>query len=335
MSNVNNSPLSDPASSLMRRFTLQRVRELCIRFSIFLCALLSIATTLGIILVLVNETIVSIPGMAGKDHEPFFQLASIVDFLTGTEWSPEARIEPQIGVLPLICGTLQVAVIASLVGLPMGILSAVYLSEYAPPRVRTVIKPILEILAGIPTVVYGFFALDFITPHLLKPVFEGLFGMEEGTVGTFNMLSAGIVVGIMVIPMVSSLSEDALRAVPRSLREAGYALGSTKFHVSVKIVLPAAFSGIVASFLLAVSRAIGETMAVAIAGGSARNLTLNPLESVQAMTSFIVHTGTGDAATGQLDYQAIYAVALCLFVMTLLMNVVSQWVMRRYREVYD
>lgn len=317
---------------MTRRFTLQRAREAAIRFSVFLCALLSIATTLGIIIVLVDEAVVSLPGLGDDREQAFFQAISPMEFFTGTEWAPAMPRNAKFGVLPLVCGTFLVAGIAALVGLPIGILSAVYLSEYAPPRIRGVIKPVLEILAGVPTVVYGFFALDFITPHVLEPIFEDLLSLR---VGTFNALSGGLVVGIMIVPMVSSLSEDALRAVPRSLREAGYALGSTKFDVSVKVVLPAAFSGIIASFLLAISRAIGETMAVTIACGMKPHLTINPLESIQTMTSFIVQTGTGDAAIGDIDYKALYAVALCLFVMTLLMNIVSQRVMRHFREVYE
>src|SRR5690606_17355333 len=203
--------------------------------------------------------------------------------------------------------------------------------EYATPRVRSIVKPTLEILAGIPTVVYGFFGLFVVTPYVIRPIFGTLLGLD---VDGYNALAGGIVVGIMIIPMVCSLSEDALRAVPVSLREAGYALGSTKFDVSAKVVLPAAFSGIVAAFLLAISRAIGETMAVAMCCGVSPNLTANPLSSIQTMTSFIVNISLGEAAAGSKEYKSLYAVALTLFVLTLLMNIVSQSVMRRFREVY-
>jgi phosphate transport system permease protein len=325
----------NPAGPLARRFTLQRAREQLIQFVLFLCGLLSIVTTAGIVYVLFTESVVAVPGLSEPapygESRAFFQEVSPWDFFTDTEWAPTFR-DKRFGVLPLVCGTFLVAGIAALVGLPIGILSAVYLSEYAAPRVRSIIKPVLELLAGVPSVVYGYFALDFITPYLIRPVFQDLLGLEvEG----LNALAGGVVVGIMIIPMVCSLSEDALRAVPRSLREAGYALGSTKFDVSVKVVLPAAFSGIVASFLLAVSRAVGETMAVAIACGQGPNLTLNPLEHTQTMTSFIVNISTGDTPAGSIAIKSLYAVALTLFCLTLTMNVISQRVMRRYREAYQ
>ncbi|MGD9853843.1 MAG: phosphate ABC transporter permease subunit PstC [Planctomycetaceae bacterium] len=311
--------------SLARRFSLARVREALIQACLFLCASLSVFTTLGIIIVLLSESVISL----SADDPAFFQQVSLTAFLTGTEW---AWNEAKFGILPLLCGTFLVAGIAALIGLPVGILSAVSMSEYAAPRVRAVLKPVLEILAGIPTVVYGYFALIFVTPYLLKPVFETLFGFD---VGVFNAASAGIVVGIMIVPMVSSLSEDALRAVPRSLREAGYALGSTKFDVSVRVVLPAAFSGIMASFLLAIARAVGETMAVAIAAGNTPSLTLNPFEPIQSMTAYIVQVSQGDTPAGTIEYKSLYAVGLSLFGVTLAMNIVSQRIMRRYREVYQ
>jgi phosphate transport system permease protein len=227
---------------------------------------------------------------------------------------------------------LLVAAIAAAIGVPIGLLCAVYLSEYATPRTRSIIKPTLEVLAGIPTVVYGYFGLAIVTPWVIKPLFSGLFALS---VGTFNALCGGIVVAIMTMPMISSLSEDALRAVPVSLREAGYALGSTKFDVSAKVVLPAAFSGIMASIILAVSRAIGETMAVAMCVGNRPNLTLNPLESVQTMTSYMVGMSLGDTPTGTIEYKSLYAVGLCLFGVTLAMNFLSQAVMRRFREAYQ
>lgn len=296
-----------------------------IEFSLFLCAFASVLTTVAIIFVLFSEAVWGLSGSA------FFQEVSVREFFTGTRWSPILKPR-QFGVLPLIVGTMWVTGIAAVVGLPIGVFTAVYLSEYAHPRVRNFVKPFLEILAGIPTIVYGYFGLAIVTPYFIEPVFQGILGFK---VGTFNAMAGGIVVGIMIIPMVSSLTEDALRAVPRSLREAGYALGSTKFDVVVKIVLPAAFSGVVAAFLLAISRAIGETMAVAIACGSKPNLTANPFEQIQTMTAYIVQATGGEAPAGTVEYQSIYAVGLTLFMMTLVLNIVSQSVMRHFREVYQ
>lgn len=332
-------PLTAAHRSLYKRVTWQSVREETIRYLLLACALLSVFTTLGIITVLVSETIVGPTafgeegkqdGAAAQVSRPFFQEVSLKEFFTDPKWTPSSY-EKHYGILSLAAGTFLITMIAGLVGLPIGLLSAIFLSEYASPRARSVIKPVLEILAGVPTIVYGYFALMFITPYLIRPVFEDLLGME---VDVFNALSGGIVVGIMIVPMVCSLSEDALRAVPRSLREAGYALGSTKFDVSLRVILPAAFSGIVASFLLAISRAIGETMAVTIAAGHKPQLTLNPLEQVQTMTSFIVDMQKTDAPLGSLEYRSLYAVGLSLFVCTLLMNIFSYVVMRRFREVY-
>jgi phosphate transport system permease protein len=325
---------------LTRRVTWRSVGEKAIEYALLGCALLSILTTVGIVLVLVSETIISpqqllgwkASGAASHYSRPFFQEVSPLKFFTDTVWSPSEDPEKaRFGILSLISGTFMVTGIAALVGVPVGLLTAIYLSEYASPRVRSRIKPVLEILAGVPTIVYGFFALMFITPHVVVPVMSGLLGLR---VESLNTLSGGIVVGIMIIPMVASLSEDALRAVPRSLREAGYALGSTKFDVSLRIVVPAAFSGIVASFLLAVSRAVGETMAVAIACGTQPRLTLNPLVGSQTMTGFIVSMNKSEVEYGSVSYRSLYAVGLCLFVLTLLMNMISYRVMRRYREVY-
>lgn len=345
MSAPTNNPASSPAPSsgppagaLSRRFTLSRAKEQLIQFALLLCALVSVATTVGIVFVLVVESVVAIPGLGeetgvGQDRSnaAFFERVSPKEFFFGTKWTPAFR-DKNFGVLPLVAGTFWVAGLAAVVGLPIGVFSAVSLSEYSSPRVRSIVKPVLELLAGVPSVVYGYFALQFITPYLIKPIFQDLLGMR---VSTYNALSGGIVVGIMIVPMVCSLSEDALRAVPRSLREAGYALGSTKFDVSVRVVLPAAISGIIASFLLAVSRAIGETMAVAMAVGHRPNLTWNPLESMQTMTGFIVNISLGDTPTGSIEYKSLYAVGLTLFCMTLAMNIISQRVMRRYREVYQ
>lgn len=323
---------ASPAGSLARRFTWQRAAERLIRGGLFLCALVSILTTLGIVIALLAETVIPLPAGDGSTA-PFFSEVSLWEFFTTTRWTPNfAGDQQHFGILPLVCGTLLIAGIAALVGLPIGILSAVYLSEYASPRVRSVIKPVLELLAGIPSVVYGYFALTFITPYVLRPILQDGLGF---TVDIYNALSPGIVVGVMILPMVCSLSEDALRAVPRSLREAGYALGSTKFDVSAKVVLPAAVSGIIASFLLAISRAIGETMAVAMAGPNVPRFTLNPLTGGQTMTSFIANMSMGETPIGSIEYKSLYAVGLCLFCITLSMNVISQWVMRRYREAYQ
>jgi phosphate transport system permease protein len=308
------------------RFSLRRAREQAIRLALLACALASVLTTIGIIYVLITEALIAIP-----PEKAFFQEVSPVEFFTSTEWTPQYE-DKHFGILPLLLGTFMVAGIAALIGLPIGLAGSVYLSEYASPRTRNLVLPILEILAGIPTVVYGYFALVFITPYVLRPIFEGLFGIE---VNVFNAASAGIVVAIMIIPIVTSLSEDALRSVPQALREAAYALGGTKYQVSAKVVVPAALSGILASFLLAISRAVGETMAVAIAAGQSPAITLNPFQSVETMTAFIVNVSFGDKPHGSLDWKALFAVAMTLFVMTLTMNVISQLIMRRFREIYQ
>ncbi len=314
------------AVELTKQFSPARLKEQAIRIVLFGCAFLSIITTVGIIIVLLNESVFSF-----TDSPAFFQQVSLREFFTETRWTPQFA-EKHFGVAPLLFGTCLVAGIAGLFGMPLGLAAAVYLSEYATPRTRKIIKPVLEVLAGIPSVVYGYFALVFVTPHVLRPLFQTLLGLN---VDYYNAASAGIVVGIMIIPTIASLSEDALRAVPQSLREAGYALGSTKYDVSFKVVLPAAFSGIVASFLLAISRAVGETMAVAIAAGYTPSLTLNPFRSVETMTAFIVNVYQGDTPVGSIEYKSLYAVALTLFSITLGMNFLSQAVMRRFREVYQ
>ncbi len=292
--------------------TKPRPAEAPVRGLLFLSALVSVMTTIGIVLVLATEAV------------SFFKTVSVFDFLTGTKWTP--LFEPKsFGIMPLLAGTLLVALGASLVAIPIGLASAIYLSEYSSHRVRSWVKPVLEVLAGVPTVVYGYFALTFITP-ILRRVFPEM--------SIFNAASASIAMGIMILPMVSSLSEDAMRAVPRSLREAAYALGSTRYEVASRVVVPAAASGITASFILAVSRAIGETMIVAIAAGATPKLTLNPLESIQTMTAYIVQVSLGDAPYGTIEYKTIFAVGLLLFLMTLGMNILGQWVTRRYREVY-
>lgn len=314
-------------SSLRRAFSWQRLKEEAIRYLLFCCALLSVLTTASIIFVLVTESLVAIP-----PHKAFFQEVSLREFL-GTRWTPQySGPQQHYGIAPLICGTLLITGISGVIGLPSGLMIAVYLSEYATPRARSFFKPLLEILAGIPTVVYGYFGLRFLTPYVIIPVFKDWLGFS---VYGFNALCGGIVVGIMIIPMVASLSEDVLRAVPNSLRESGYALGATKFDVSARIVVPSALSGVLASFLLALSRSIGETMAVAICSGLTPNLTLNPFSSIQTMTAFIVNVMQGDVVAGSTLEKSLYAVALVLFVMTLSMNLISQIILGRYREVYQ
>ena len=317
-----------PATSLRRTFSRRRFIDGAIRCLLQACAWVSVLTTLGIIFVLLSETVIPLPGQT-----VFFQEVSVTRFFTETEWAPTASEGyKKYGLLPLACGPLMVTGIAALIGLPVGLLSAIYLSEYAPPRTRNLLKPALELLAGIPTVVFGYCGLVFLTPYVLQPVFRGLFGIN---IDMFNALAGGIMVGIMIIPMVSSLSEDVLRAVPQSLREAGYALGSTRFDISVRVVVPAALSGVFASFLLALSRAIGETMIVAMCVGHRATATLNPFSEMQTMTGFIVDLMGGEVSAGSIEEKSLYAVALVLFSMTLLMNFISQLVLQRYREVYQ
>jgi phosphate transport system permease protein len=291
----------------------RRISEDIVRVFLALCALISIATTLGIVVAL------TVPALE------FFSEISPRDFFTGTTWAP--LFEPaHFGVVPLIVGTIVVTFWATLVALPLGLGAAVYLSEYARPRTRNWLKPALETLAGIPTVVFGYFALTFVTP-LLRDI-----GIE---LEIFNALSAGLVMGVMLVPTVASLSEDAMRAVPYDLRDGAYALGSTKLQVATRIVVPAAVSGIVASFVLAISRGIGETMIVLIAAGQQPNLTFDPRQAIETMTAFIAATGAGDVPTGSTEYKTIFAVGLTLFVMTFAMNVLSIRLVRRFREVYE
>jgi phosphate transport system permease protein len=289
-----------------------RVKEWVIERLLFLSAIISIFTTLAILGVLTFEAF------------DFFQQVSIVEFFTGTKWTP--LFQPQhFGILPLVWGTILVTIIALAVAVPFGLGSAVFLSEYAPDRLRRTVKPILEILAGIPTVVYGYFALTFVTP-LLQNFFPEMI--------VFNALSAGLVMGVMIIPMVSSLSEDAMLAVPQSFRQGAYALGARKYEVVLKVVLPSALSGIVSSFILAISRAIGETMIVSVAAGSTPNLTLNPLESIQTMTGYITQISLGDVSYGSLEYTTIFSVGLTLFLMVLVVNLIGQFIAKRYWRRY-
>jgi phosphate transport system permease protein len=289
------------------------IGERVIQGLLFLCGLISIITTVGIVFVLIGETL------------QFFRQVSLVEFLTNPRWQPK---NGNFGVSSLVAGTLLTTTMAMLVALPLGLAAAIYLSEYATPRVRGTLKPILEILAGVPTVVYGYFALKSVTP-LLRAIFG------TGNVSVYNAASAGIVMGIMILPMVSSLSEDAMSAVPRSLREGAYGLGATKFEVASKVVVPAALSGIMASFILGISRAVGETMIVALAAGASPKLTLNPFVSIQTLTGYIVQVSGGDTAYGTIDYTSIYAVGMTLFLMTLALNIISNLVVARFREVYE
>jgi phosphate transport system permease protein len=301
------------AAELTLRAARRRIGEDVVKGLLAVCALISVATTVGIVVALF------VPAFE------FFQEVSIGDFLGGTEWAP--LFEPaHFGVLPLIGGTLLVTGIASAVAMPLGLGSAIYLSEYATPRARGILKPALELLAGIPTIVFGYFALTFVTP-LLRDV-----GIQADI---FNTLSAGLVMGVMLMPTVASLSDDAMGAVPRDLSDGAYALGSTKVQVATRIVVPAAVSGIAASFVLAISRAVGESMIVLVAMGQQPNLTFDPRQAAEAMTAFVAATGAGDVPTGSLEYKTIFAVGATLFLLTLAMNVVAIRLVRRYREVYE
>ncbi len=290
----------------------RRLKERLIEGALLLSALFSIIITAGIIAVLFFETF------------EFFKEVSIIEFLTDTQWTP-LFAEKHFGILPLFAGTLLTTIIAVVVAIPVGLTSAIYLSEYSSDRVRTMVKPALEVLAAVPTVVYGYFALLLVTPVLQK-IFPDLSG--------FNALSPGIVMGIMIIPIISSLSEDAMHAVPMGLREGAYALGSTRLQVATRVVVPAAFSGIAASFILGISRAVGETMVVAIAAGQQPRLTMNPFVPVETVTAYIVQVSLGDTPTGTLEYRTIFAVGISLFVATFGLNMVSYWFRKKFREEY-
>ena len=296
----------------MHRRKLLRTKERVIESLLLLSALSSIFVTLSIVFVLFYEA------------AAFFKDVSIWEFLTGRQWTP-LFAQPKFGILPLVTGTLLVTGIAVLVALPIGLIVAVYLSEYSPFKIKEMVKPILELLAAVPTVVYGYFALLFLTP-VLQNFIPNLSG--------FNALSPGIIMGIMIIPYVSSVSEDAMKAVPMHIREGSYAMGATKFQTAFKVVIPSAFSGIAAAFVIGVSRAIGETMVVAIAAGMMPNLTLNPIEPVQTLTAYIVGISLGDVPHGTIEYKTIFAAGITLFIMTLSLNVLGFWFRRKIREVY-
>ncbi len=290
---------------------IRRFKEFLIESLLFLCAASSVLVTLGIVGILVVESI------------PFFSHVSFFDFITGTEWTPMFS-EPQFGILPLISGTLLTTFIALLVAIPMGTVIATFLSEYVPNSQREIIKPILEILAAVPTVVYGYFALLFVSP-LLQKIFPEISG--------FNVLSAGLVIGIMIIPYVSSLTEDAMRSVPQYIREGSYAMGASRYQTAFRVVMPAALSGITSAYILGISRALGETMVVAIAAGMQPNVSWNPLGPSQTITAFIVQVSLGDLPHGSIGYQSIYVAGLTLLVMTLIFNLIGFWFRKKYREV--
>ena len=290
-----------------------RTKEKLIEFVMICCSFVTVLTTLGIILILAVESF------------KFFSEVSVIDFLTDTQWTP-LFADKHFGILPLLAGTLLTTFIAIIFAVPLGLIISVYLNEYASPRFTTIVKPILEVLAAIPTVVYGFFALQFVTPLLQKfiPDLDG-----------FNALSPGLVMGIMIIPYITSLSEDALRAVPRSLREASYGMGATKFQTAFRVMIPAASSGIIVSIILAISRALGETMIVAIAAGQEPKLTFNPKESVETITTYIVQVSMGDVPQDSLEYQTIFAAGLTLFVFTFILNNISFWIRKKYQNKYE
>ncbi|HEX6113936.1 MAG TPA: phosphate ABC transporter permease subunit PstC [Geminicoccaceae bacterium] len=298
-----------PSAAFLRR---RRLADRLVRLILFAAASVSVFVTAAIVYILISESLV------------FFGHVSIVDFLTDTQWTP-LFANPRYGILPLLSGTLVIAGIALLVAIPAGTALAIYLSEYAPPKVRETIKPLLELLAGVPTVVYGYFALLFVTP-LLRNFIPGLPG--------FNMLAPGLVMGIMILPYVTSVSEDAMRAVPSALREGAFALGFTRFQTAHTVVVPAAFSGITAAYILGMSRAVGETMVVAIAAGQMPNLTLDPTEPAATITAYIVQVSLGDLPHGSIGFQTIFAAGLTLFIITLAFNMIGFYLRRRYREAY-
>jgi phosphate transport system permease protein len=297
------------------RAARRRWGETVIKGLLGLAAAISLLTTVGIVYALVEETIV------------FLREVPIHDFLFGTKWSPLFE-PPSFGVLPLVAGTFATTLIAMVVAIPLGLGSAIYLSEYARPRVRKSVKPLLELLAGVPTIVFGYFALTFFTPTILRE----FFGLQ---VGIFNALAAGIIIGFLIIPIVASISEDAMRSVPQALREGAFGLGASKFQVSLRVVFPAALSGIVASVVLAMSRAVGETMVVLIAGGQQPQWGANVGQSMETLTAFIGATAKGDAATGSIAYKTIFAVGMTLFLITLVLNIISIRFVRKYRQVYE
>ncbi len=312
-----------PAGGPPRRLqaSSKRYGEKAIGALLAFCAVLSVVTTTAIVISLLGPTI------------GFFEIVPASEFFFEVDWTPQFE-PPSFGVLGIVAGTLNVALWGMLFAIPIGLGVAIYLSEYASPRVRKTLKPVLEVLAGIPTVAIGFFAVSFILPEIIVPLWPG--DLLGGAVGKpFMALAASLGIGLMVVPIIASISEDAMSAVPRGLHEGAYALGATKAKVAVRVIFPAALSGIVASIVLAISRAVGETMIVVLAAGSTPNFTFNPVESIQAMTAYIATTATGDIATGSVDYKSVFAVGALLFFMTLIMNIISIRLVRKYREVYE
>lgn len=302
--------LAEPVINLRRRV---RPHEILIQSFLFLSGAVSILITIGIVYEL------------GKEALLFFKQVSLLEFFGGTKWQPQIQ---EFGVWPLVTATMITTFIAMLIAVPLGLMVAIYLSEYATPKARSILKPVLEVLAGIPTVVYGYFALTFMTP-ILRTIFG------RGIVDVYNTASAGIVMGILILPLITSMSEDALSAVPRALREAAYSLGATRLETAVKIVVPAALSGIAAAVILGISRGIGETMIVALAAGAGPNFTLNPFEGAETLTGHIVRISGGDLSYNSIDYNSIFALGLLLFSMTLTLNIISNAIVRRFREHYE
>lgn len=309
MANTNHNTTISPR---LAKNIKRNVRERVIEFILMMAALSAVLTTFAIVAVLIYESL------------SFFKHVSIVEFLTDTQWTPLFE-DAHFGIMPLVAGTLTISAIALCVAIPIGTIGAIYLSEFASHKVRETVKPILELLVGVPTVVFGYFALLFVTPMLQK-IFPDLPG--------FNMLGPGIVIGIMIIPYISSVAEDAMRAVPMSMREGSYAMGATRFQTAVKVVTPAALSGIIAAYILAISRAVGETMVVAIAAGQQPNLTFNPMESAATITAYIVQVALGDLPHGSIGYQSIFAAGLVLMLMTLTFNILGHLARKKFRQSY-
>lgn len=304
-----------PAVDLSRK-PLRHLSERAIELSLLLCATISLLTTAAIVFVLFEETLA------------FFEEVSLRDFFLGTNWQPLFK-PVSYGVWELVAGTVNVVLWSLVFALPIGLAAAIYLSEYAHPTTRKVLKPVLEALAGVPTVVYAYFALTVVTQEILIPL------LGNDRISFFNSLGASLMLAVMILPTIASISEDAMANVPRELREAAYGLGATRMEVALRVVVPAALSGIVAAILLAIARVVGETMIVAIAAGSTPNLTLSPLESIQTMTGYMLQVGLGDAARGTIDYQSLFAVGSMLFIMTFLLNVAASAIVNRFREAYD
>ncbi len=309
---ANTHEASSVVSARLARNIRRNIKERVIEFILMLAALSAVATTFAIVAILLTESL------------GFFKTVSIVDFFTDTEWTPLFE-DAHYGIMPLISGTLTTSFIALLVAIPIGTIAAIYLSEFASHKTREIVKPILELLVGVPTVVFGYFALFFVTP-LLQKVFPDLPG--------FNMLGPGLVMGVMIVPYISSVAEDAMRAVPMSMREGSYAMGATRFQTAIRVVTPAAISGIVAAYILGISRAVGETMVVAVAAGQQPNLTFNPMESAATITAYIVQVAMGDLPHGSIGYQSIFAAGLVLIVMTLGFNILGHIVRKKFRETY-